>query len=81
MKRAAVLAIAIRSMCGGFKPTASIGNDPKTSVVDGRQRSMIPEPVFGRSGTFPTVHTANPTITLSTLALRTVEDIVKNSHL
>jgi hypothetical protein len=55
MERSAVLAIAIRSMCGGLKPTASMGDDPKT-VVDGWQRSMIPEPVFGRSGTFPTAY-------------------------
>jgi choline dehydrogenase-like flavoprotein len=57
--------------------TYRMGDDPKTSVVDGWQRSHDhPNLYLVGSGTFPTVGTANPTLTLSALALRTAEDIV-----
>jgi choline dehydrogenase-like flavoprotein len=64
---------------GHVMGTYRMGNDPKTSVVDGWQRSHDhPNLYLVGSGTFPTVGTANPTLTLSALALRTAEDIVKN---
>jgi choline dehydrogenase-like flavoprotein len=53
--------------------------ESKTSVVNDMQCSHDhPNLYLVGSGTFPTVGTANPTLTLSALALRTVEDIVKN---
>jgi choline dehydrogenase-like flavoprotein len=62
---------------GHVMGTYRMGNDPKTSVVDSWQRSHDhPNLYLVGSGTFPTVGTANPTLTLSALALRTVEDIV-----
>jgi glucose dehydrogenase len=52
---------------------------PKQSVVDSYQRSHDhPNLFLVGSGTFPTVGTANPTITLSALALRTADHIVKD---
>jgi choline dehydrogenase-like flavoprotein len=64
---------------GHVMGTYRMGNDPKTSVVDGWQRSHDhPNLYLVGSGTFPTVGTANPTLTLSALALRTAEDINKN---
>ena len=54
-------------------------NETKTSVVNDMQCSHDhPNLYLVGSGTFPTVGTANPTLTLSALALRTAEDIVKN---
>ena len=59
--------------------TYRMGSDPKTSVVDSFQRSHdYPNLYLVGSGTFPTVGTANPTITLSALALRTADSIAKN---
>jgi choline dehydrogenase-like flavoprotein len=53
--------------------------ESKTSVVNDWQCSHDhPNLYLVGSGTFPTVGTANPTLTLSALALRTVEDIFKN---
>jgi glucose dehydrogenase len=52
---------------------------PKKSVVDSFQRSHDHANLYlVGSGTFPTVGTANPTITLSALALRTADSIVKD---
>ena len=67
---------------GHVMGTYRMGNDPKTSVVDGWQRSHDhPNLYLVGSGTFPTVGTANPTLTLSALALRTADDIVlEGSH-
>ena len=62
---------------GHVMGTCRMGNDPKTSVVDSFQRSHDHANLYlVGSGTFPTVGTANPTITLSALALRTAERIV-----
>jgi choline dehydrogenase-like flavoprotein len=62
---------------GHVMGTYRMGTDPKTSVVDSWQRSHDhPNLYLVGSGTFPTVGTANPTLTLSALALRTVQDIV-----
>jgi choline dehydrogenase-like flavoprotein len=61
---------------GHVMGTYRMGDDPKTSVVDGWQRSHDhPNLYLVGSGTFPTVGTANPTLTLSALALRTAQDI------
>jgi len=62
---------------GHVMGTYRMGIDPKTSVVDSMQRSHDhPNLYLVGSGTFPTVGTANPTLTLSALALRTADDIV-----
>ena len=53
--------------------------ETKTSVVNDMQRSHDhPNLYLVGSGTFPTVGTANPTLTLCALALRTAEHISKN---
>jgi choline dehydrogenase-like flavoprotein len=63
---------------GHVMGTYRMGNDPKTSVVDSFQRSHDHANLYlVGSGTFPTVGTANPTITLSALALRTANNIAK----
>ena len=62
--------------------TYRMGNDPKTSVVDSWQCSHDHRNLYlVGSGTFPTVGTANPTLTLSALALRTAEGIIKEFKL
>jgi choline dehydrogenase-like flavoprotein len=62
---------------GHVMGTYRMGTDPKTSVVDSFQRSHDHSNLYlVGSGTFPTVGTANPTITLSALALRTADSIV-----
>jgi choline dehydrogenase-like flavoprotein len=64
---------------GHVMGTYRMGTDPTKSVVDEWQCSHDhPNLYLVGSGTFPTVGTANPTLTLSALALRTAEDIVKN---
>jgi choline dehydrogenase-like flavoprotein len=64
---------------GHVMGTYRMGNDPKTSVVDSFQRSHDHANLYlVGSGTFPTVGTANPTITLSALALRTADSICRN---
>jgi glucose dehydrogenase len=63
---------------GHVMGTYRMGKVAKTSVVDDWQRSHDHLNLYlVGSGTFPTVGTANPTLTLSALALRTVEDIVE----
>jgi glucose dehydrogenase len=70
---------AVRLTYGGaghVMGTYRMGDDPKTSVVDSFHRSHDHSNLYlVGSGTFPTVGTANPTITLSALALRTAERI------
>jgi choline dehydrogenase-like flavoprotein len=64
---------------GHVMGTYRIGNDPNTSVVDSFQRSHDhPNLYLVGSGTFPTAGTANPTLTLSALALRTADSIAEN---
>ena len=64
---------------GHVMGTYRMGDDPKTSVVDSFQRSHDHANLYlVGSGTFPTVGTANPTITLSALALRTADSIVED---
>jgi choline dehydrogenase-like flavoprotein len=62
---------------GHVMGTYRMGKDPTTSVVNDMQCSHDhPNLYLVGSGTFPTVGTANPTLTLSALALRTADDIV-----
>lgn len=63
---------------GHVMGTYRMGTDPKTSVVDSLQRSHDHQNLYlVGSGTFPTVGTANPTLTLSALALRTADHIAE----
>jgi choline dehydrogenase-like flavoprotein len=51
-----------------------MGDDPATSVVDADQRSWQHRNLFViGSGSFPTMGTSNPTLTLAALALRTAD--------
>ncbi len=62
---------------GHIMGTYRMGENPKTSVVDSFQRSHDHRNLYlVGSGTFPTGGTANPTLTLSALALRTADKIV-----
>jgi glucose dehydrogenase len=62
---------------GHIMGTYRMGDDPKTSVVDSFQRSHDHNNLYlVGSGTFPTCGTANPTLTLSALAMRTADSIV-----
>jgi choline dehydrogenase-like flavoprotein len=64
---------------GHIMGTYRMGDDSKTSVVDSWQRSWDhPNLYLVGSGTFPTVGTSNPTLTLSALALRTADHIADN---
>lgn len=57
--------------------THRMGNDPDTSVVDATQRSHdVPNLWIVGSGSFPTVATANPTLTLMGLAFKSVDSIL-----
>ncbi len=59
---------------GHFAGTHVMGDDPATSVVDTDQRSWQHRNLFViGSGSFPTMGTSNPTLTLAALALRTAE--------
>jgi choline dehydrogenase-like flavoprotein len=67
---------------GHIMGTYRMGDNPKTSVVDSFQRSHDHDNLYlVGSGTFPTGGTANPTLTLSALAMRTADEIVKNPRL
>jgi choline dehydrogenase-like flavoprotein len=64
---------------GHVMGTYRMGKDPKASVVDEWQCSHDHQNLYlVGSGTLPTVGTANPTLTLCALALRTAEHISKN---
>lgn len=57
--------------------THRMGANPKTSVVDSSQRSHdIPNLWIVGSGSFPTVCTANPTLTLLALAFKSAKTIL-----
>jgi choline dehydrogenase-like flavoprotein len=59
---------------GHFAGTHVMGDDPGSSVVDPDQRSWEHRNLFlVGSGSFPTMGTSNPTLTLAALALRTAD--------
>jgi glucose dehydrogenase len=61
---------------GHIMGTYRMGDDSRTSVVDSNQRSHDHSNLYlVGSGTFPTGATANPTLTLSALALRSADSI------
>jgi choline dehydrogenase-like flavoprotein len=62
---------------GHVMGTHRMGHDPKTSVVDANQRSHdVPNLWIVGSGSFPTVATANPTLTLMALAFKSARSIL-----
>jgi choline dehydrogenase-like flavoprotein len=64
---------------GHLVGTHRMGTDHGNSVVDDAQRSWDHQNLYlVGCGSFPTVATANPTLTLAALALRTADHIVKN---
>ncbi|MET4175924.1 choline dehydrogenase-like flavoprotein [Bradyrhizobium sp. LA6.1] len=64
---------------GHLVGTHRMGTSANDSVVDDMQRSWDHKNLYlVGSGSFPTVATANPTLTLAALCLRTADDIVKN---
>jgi choline dehydrogenase-like flavoprotein len=64
---------------GHLVGTHRMGTDASNSVVNDMQRSWDHENLYlVGSGTFPTVATANPTLTLAALCLRTADHIVKS---
>ncbi len=62
---------------GHFAGTHLMGSDPSDSVVDSTQRSWEHRNLYlVGSGSFPTMGTSNPTLTLSALAIRTAEHLI-----
>jgi choline dehydrogenase-like flavoprotein len=63
---------------GHFAGTHAMGSRPETSVVDADQRSWRHRNLFVLgSGSFPTMGTSNPTLTMAALTLRTSERLIK----
>jgi choline dehydrogenase-like flavoprotein len=63
---------------GHIMGTCRMGDDPKQSVVDKFQRSHDHKNLYlVGSSTFPTGATANPTLTIAALSLRTADHIIK----
>ncbi|HEU5454096.1 MAG TPA: GMC family oxidoreductase [Nocardioides sp.] len=64
---------------GHVMGTTQMGDDPATSVVDAEGRSHdIPNLWIAGSSLFPTAGTANPTLTLAALALRTAGAMLRS---
>lgn len=62
---------------GHFAGTHAMGADPSSSVLDADQRSWEHKNLFMvGSGSFPTLGTSNPTLTLAALALRTADRLI-----
>src|SRR5260370_24037745 len=62
---------------GHIMGTSKMGDDPKQSVVDKFQRSHDHKNLYlVGSSTFPTGATANPTLTIAALSLRTAKHIL-----
>lgn len=62
---------------GHYAGTHAMGDLPATSVVDSDQRSWEHHNLFLLgSGSFPTMRTSNPTLTMAALALRTAERLI-----
>jgi choline dehydrogenase-like flavoprotein len=63
---------------GHFAGTHVMGTDRSNSVVDSDQRSWDHRNLFvAGPGSFPTMGTSNPTLTVAALALRTADAIVR----
>jgi choline dehydrogenase-like flavoprotein len=63
---------------GHFAGTHLMGSSPSDSVVDATQRSWEHRNLYlVGSGSFPTMGTSNPTLTLSALAIRTAEHLIR----
>ncbi|SEP29655.1 Choline dehydrogenase [Rhizobium tibeticum] len=63
---------------GHFAGTHAMGEDLRGSVVDADQRAWEHKNLFlVGSGSFPTLGTSNPTLTLSALALRTADRLIE----
>jgi choline dehydrogenase-like flavoprotein len=63
---------------GHFSGTHVMGDDPGSSVVDVDQRSWEHRNLFlVGAGSFPTMGTSNPTLTLAALALRTADRLIE----
>jgi choline dehydrogenase-like flavoprotein len=63
---------------GHLMGTHRMGANAKDSVVDSFQRSWDHKNLFlVGSGTFPTTGTANPTLTIAALSLRTGDRILR----
>lgn len=63
---------------GHIVGTYRMGSDPCTSVVDANQRSWDHSNLYlVGSGTFPTVTTANPTLTIAAFSLKTADAILQ----
>jgi choline dehydrogenase-like flavoprotein len=64
---------------GHIMGTCRMGDDPTQSVVDKFQRSHDHKNLYVvGSSTFPTGATANPTLTIAALSLRTAKHILDN---
>jgi choline dehydrogenase-like flavoprotein len=64
---------------GHVMGTYRMGDDPKTSVVNAEQRSHDhPNLFLLGSGVFPTVGTANPTLTIAALSLWAADTIERD---
>ena len=63
---------------GHIMGTCRMGDDARTSVVDANQCSHDHRNLFlVGSSTFPTGATANPTLTLAALSMKTADEIIK----
>jgi choline dehydrogenase-like flavoprotein len=63
---------------GHFSGTHGMGDSPQTSVVDSHQRSWEHRNLYlVGCGSFPTMGTSNPTLTMAALALRTAEHVIE----
>jgi choline dehydrogenase-like flavoprotein len=62
---------------GHFAGTHGMGDRPETSVVNADQRSWEHTNLYVvGSGSFPTIATSNPTLTMAALTLRTVQRMI-----
>nr|WP_294526508.1 GMC family oxidoreductase [uncultured Rhodopila sp.] len=62
---------------GHFAGTHLMGADPRQSVVDSHQRSWDHRNLYlAGAGSFPSMGTSNPTLTLAALALRIADDLI-----
>lgn len=77
--RSTVVAPAIRNVGWHLLGTTKMGDDPRTSVVDGEGRTHdIPNLFVFDGSTFPTSSGTNPTATVVALALRNTERMLRN---